>query len=303
MKRIPITGLEVFLAIARHGSLRSAAQALGIGAPAVSQQLKAFERQIGVDLFTRTTRSVVLTEAGSALLGRASPAFSDIRDAIEEARGIGRTKVGTLRLTLPWSAYKIVFEPVLGAFRETYPDIQLEFSFDEALVDVVREGFHAGIRLGNRLTPGMVATRLTSPLIEAYSAAPSYLARHGCPMHPRDLHGHHCIRYRFISARKIADWVFREDGGALTVDPGASLVFDGFQAVVQAARDGHGIGWSLRAVVEQDLRAGTLQSVLDPFVNEQPPFFMYYPEQNRRLELLRVLLDFLSERRGQGARA
>ena len=229
MKRTPISGLEVFLAIARHGSLRSAAQALGLGSPAVSQQLKAFERQVGVDLFTRTTRSVELTEAGGALLNRAGPAFSDIRDAIEEAREVGQAKVGKLRLTLPWSAYKIVFEPVLGEFRAAYPEIQLEFSFDEALVDVVQNGFHAGIRLGNRLTPGMIAFRLTPALREAYSAAPAYLSTHRRPAHPRDLITHQCIRYRFVSAQRIADWNFQEAGEAFTVDPPASFVFDGFR--------------------------------------------------------------------------
>lgn len=299
MKRAPVNGLEVFLAIARHGSLRSAAQTLGLGSPAVSQQLKAFERQIGVDLFTRTTRSVVLTEAGSALMRRAGPAFLDIREAIEEARGIGQAKVGKLRLTLPWSAFRIVFEPVLSEFREMYPEIELEFSFDEALVDVVQNGFHAGIRLGNRLTPGMIAVRLTPPLREAYSAAPSYLDAHGRPAHPRDLIEHKCIRYRFVSAQRIADWNFQEAGETFTVDPPESLVFDGFQAVVQAACAGHGIGWSLRAVIEQELANGVLQSVLEPFTQEQPPFFLYYPEQNRRLELLRVLLDFLTQRRGR----
>lgn len=301
MKRTPISGLEVFLSIARHGSLRSAAQAMGLGSPAVSQQLKAFERQIGVDLFTRTTRSVELTEAGSALLSRAGPAFSDIRDAIEEARGVGQAKIGNLRLTLPWSAYKIVFEPVLGEFRAAYPEIQLEFSFDEALVDVVQNGFHAGVRLGNRLTPGMIASQLTSGLREAYSAAPSYLSTHGRPTHPQDLIAHQCIRYRFVSAQRIADWNFHESGDDFTVDPPAGLVFDGFQAVVQAARAGHGIGWSLRAVIERELVDGALETVLEAFTKEQPPFFLYYPEQNRRLELLRVLVEFLKQHRGQAA--
>ncbi len=299
MKRVPVSGLEVFLAIARHGSLRSAAQALGLGSPAVSQQLKAFERQIGVDLFTRTTRSVVLTQAGSALVNRAGPAFSDIRDAMEEARGIGQAKVGNLRLTLPWSAYKIVFEPVLGEFRELHPGIRLEFSFDEALVDVVQNGFHAGIRLGNRLTPGMIAARLTPRLREAYSASPSYLDACGRPAHPRELIDHHCIRYRFVSAQRIADWNFQEAGETFTVDPPEGLVFDGFQAVVQAACAGHGIGWSLRAVVERELAGGILEPVLDEFTKEQGPFFLYYPEQNRRLELLRILVNFLTQRRGR----
>lgn len=297
MKRVSLSGLEVFLAITRHGSLSAAAKALGIGPPAVSHQLKALEQKLGIDLLTRTTRSVDLTEAGRALLRRAEPAFEELGAAIEDARGVGRSTSGTLRLTLPWSAYKIIIAPVLEEFQNTHPDIRIEMSFNEALVDVVREGFHAGMRLGDRLADGMIAVRLTPPLKAAYSAAPSYLTKHGRPDHPRDLLDHKCIRYRFISTNRLAEWQFREDGREFTVAPPPSLVFDGFQAVIQAAAAGHGIGWSLRGVVESELRDGTLESVLDTHTIEHPPFFLYYPEQNKRLELLRVLIDFLTATR------
>lgn len=281
--------------IARRGSLRAAGKALGIGPPAVSHQLKAFERHLGVDLFARTTRSLELTAAGAALFKRAGPAFADIKDALEDARGIGHAEKGVLRLTLPWSAYKIVIEPVLSQFRQTYPDIQLDMSFDEALVDVVHEGFHAGIRLGDQLAPGMVAFRLTPPLQAAYSASPSYLNARGRPKHPDELVQHDCIRYKFVTTQRIADWQFCQDGERFIVEPGAALIFDNFQAVVNAACNGHGIGWSLRAVVETELRSGRVESVLDEFVLEHPPFFLYYPEQNRRLGLLRVFLEFLGK--------
>lgn len=285
-------GLEVFLEIARCGSLRAAARSLGIGPPAVSHQLKTLENKLGVDLFVRTTRSVELTEAGQTLLKRAGPAFSDLTDALEDVRGIGGSEKGTLRLTLPWSAYKIVIEPALSDFRIAYPEIRLDMSFNEALVDVVGEGFHAGIRLGDRLSPGMVAVRLTPSLKAAYSAAPVYLDAYGRPEKPEDLVGHQCIRYKFISTGRLAEWLFSESGRTFGVEPGADLVFDNFQAVVNAARGGHGIGWSLRAVVEGELASGALESILDPYVIEHPPFYLYYPDQNRRLELLRLFIAF-----------
>lgn len=294
MERLSVSGLEVFLAIAREGSLRAAATSLEIGAPAVSHQLKRLEQQIGVELFARTTRSVELTEAGHALLDGAAPAFDALSAAVEDARAAGRTQKGTIRLTLPWSAHKIIIAPRLAAFRAAYPDVRLDLSFNEALVDIVSEGFHAGIRLGDQLAPGMIATRLTPPLMGAYSASPSYLSEHGRPSHPRDLLEHQCIRYRLVSANRIAPWPFRVGGEAVTVDPPASLVFDSFQSVVQAIRDGHGIGWSLRAVVEDELQRGTLETVLDRFTVEHPPFYLYYPQQNRRLPLLRLLIDFLT---------
>jgi len=298
MRRTSLAGLEIFLAIARAGSIRGGAAALGLGAPAVSHQLKKLEEAIGVTLFSRTTRSLELTEAGRTLLEGAEPAFGELAAALEAARGTGRARKGALRITLPWSAYRIVLAPHLAEFQAAYPDIRLELSFDEALVDIVAGGFHAGIRLGDRLSPGMIATRLTPPLKGAYSASPAYLDAHGRPAHPRDLLSHRAIRYRFISTNRIADWPFVEDGREFAVDPPAALVFDSFQAVVQAAIAGHGIGWSLRAVVAEELAAGRLETVLGAYTPEHPPFFLYYTEQNRRLELLRVLIDFLRDRRG-----
>jgi DNA-binding transcriptional LysR family regulator len=298
MVRAPISEIEVFLAIVREGSLRAAARSLGVGAPAVSHRLKALERKLGVALMVRTTRSIELTEAGRTLLAGAAPAFRQLNDAIERTRVIGTSTTGTLRLTLPRSAYRIVIAPALADFQVLYPDVRLELSIDEGLVDIVREGFHAGFRLGDRLTSDMVAVRLTDPLASCYSAAPSYLDAFGRPRHPRDLLNHKCVRYRFVTANRIWDWHFVEDGQTKVVDPPTRLVFDSMQSVMQAVRDGNGIGWSLRAVIADDIEAGALETVLDAYAPTMPPFYLYYPEQNRRLKLLRLFIDFLTAQRG-----
>ena len=297
MAREAIGGIEVFLTIVREGSLRGAARALGVGAPTVSHQLKALEARLGVDLLVRTTRSIELTEPGRVLLAGAGPAFEQIDAAIAGARATGEARTGTLRLTMPISAYRMIVAPVLPEFRARYPDIHLELSINEGLVDIVKGGFHAGFRLGDRLSPGMVAVRLTEPLMPCYFAAPSYLDRAGRPAHPRDLLRHNCVRYKYISANRIQDWQFVEDGHTKTIDAPASIVFDGMEAVRQAVRDGLGIGWSLRAMVEQNVEAGVLETVLDPYVLPVQPYYLFYPEQHRRLEPLRLLLDILASRR------
>ncbi len=301
MIRPPIHGIEVFLAIVREGSLRAAAKSLGVGAPAVSHQLKALEENMGVDLLFRTTRSIELTEAGQVLLDSAAPAYRDIIYAVKKTRELSKSTKGTLRLTLPRSAYTTVVAPVLERFQSAYPDITLDISLHEGLVDIVREGFHAGIRLGDLLAPNMIAVRLTEPLIPAFSAAPSYLAKHGRPNHPRDLLNHKCIRYKRTTANRVAEWHFTEDGHAKTIDPPSRLIFDTIQGVVEAAIDGHGIGWSMRSTVEEPLRAGALESVLDMYGKELPPFYLYYPEQNRRVECLRLFIDCLVAKRNERA--
>ncbi len=285
----------MFLAIVREGSLRAAARSLGVGPPAVSHQLKALEGRIGVDLFVRTTRSLELTEAGRTLLAGAAPAYKSLVDAIEGTRVAGKAKTGTLRLTLPRSAYKLILAPQLHAFQARFPEVRLDLSISEGLVDIVKEGFHAGFRLGDRLTTDMIAVKLSGPLTPCYSAAPAYLAIQGRPLHPRELLGHRCVRYKFVTANRIWDWQFQEDGQVKTVDPPTHLVFDSMQSVMQAVRDGHGIGWSLRAVIQDHLESGALESLLEPYVVPLPPFYLYFPEQNRRLELLRLFIDFLRE--------
>lgn len=293
--KLPATGLEVFLAIAEHGSLRRAAGSLGVQPPAVSHQLKALEDQIGVALFARTTRSVHLTDAGRGLLKRARPAMLELYDAVEEARGLGTTKSGTIRITLPYIAYELAMADKLAAFQKRYPDVELELSFSEAFVDIDLEDFHAGIRLGGHIREDMIAVRLSPPFKEIFFAAPSYLERRGRPERPEDLLQHNCIRYRYIASKKIAAWQFRGVEGLTTIDITGGLIVNSTNALIHAARCGLGIAWLFRPNIEGDLRAGTLESVLDGHAIERPGFFLYYPKANTRLAVFRLFVDFMKQ--------
>ncbi len=300
MERAPVHGIEVFLTIVREGSLRAAAKALGVGAPAVSLQLKALEEKMGVGLVHRTTRSITLTDAGRVLFEAAAPAYRDMIYAVKKTREVGRATQGTLRLTLSRGAYVTAIAPVLEKFQADNPGITLDISLNEGLVDIIRDGFHAGIRLGDIIAPDMVALRLTPPLTPAFSAAPTYLARQGRPQTPRDLLEHQCIRYKLQTAKTVAPWQVTEEGQDKTIDPPGRLIFDTIQGTIEAACSGHGITWSLRATIADELRTGALETILDPYVRQLPPFYLYYPEQNRRVECLRLLIDCLvAERDGK----
>lgn len=299
MEKVPVHGIEVFLTIVREGSLRGAAKALGVGAPAVSLQLKSLEESLGVGLLHRSTRSIGLTEAGKVLFESAAPAYRDLLYATKKTREVGTSLSGTLRLSLSRGAHIEVLEPVLEGFLTDNPGINLDISWNEGLVDITRDGYHAGIRLGDVLSPEMIAVRVTPPLTPAFSASPAYLSAHGRPDHPMDLYKHQCIRYRYPTANQVADWHFVEDGQEKCIDPPARLSFDHIVGVIQAARMGYGIGWSLKATVADHLRSGELETVLDPYVKQLPPFYLYYPEQNRRVECLRLLIDCLREHRAE----
>jgi DNA-binding transcriptional LysR family regulator len=291
-----VSGLEVFLAVAEHGSLRGAAAALGVQPPAVSYQLKTLEDRIGVALFTRTTRSVQLTDAGRALLKRARPAMAEVGEALEEARGMGKARKGAIRLTLPYIAYELAIAPRLAAFQRTYPEVELELSFNEAFVDIVAEGFHAGVRIGDHIHEDMIAVRLTPPLKVVYFAAPGYLERHGRPKQPQDLLRHNCIRYRYIGSQRMAEWQFSGPEGVISVDVKGGLIVNSTNALIHAARSGLGIGWLFRANIADDLRSGRLVSVLDGFATERPGFFLYYPKGSSWLEILRIFVEFMKAR-------
>jgi len=292
----PFHGLDAFLAVAEHGSLRRAAGALGVRPPAVSYQLKALEQRIGTALFVRTTRSVHLTDAGRSLLARAKPAMAELSEALEDARRAGGATTGTIRLTLPDVAYRLTIAQKLAAFQRRFPDITLELSFNDAFVDVAAEGFHAGVRLGDHIREDMIAVRLSPPMHQVVFAAPAYFARHGRPERPSDLLRHACIRYRFIASQRLAEWQFHGPDGLTTVEVSGTLIVDSTHALIAAARAGLGIGWLFRPSVADDLAAGRLESVLDSYALERPGYFLYYPKANARIEILRQFVDFMRDR-------
>jgi DNA-binding transcriptional LysR family regulator len=293
MSKLPLSGLEIFLAVAEHRSLRAAAAKLGVRPPAISYRIKGLEDQIGVILFTRTTRSVRLTDAGRALVQRIGPVMSELGEALEEVQGIGRARKGTVRITLPYIAYEQTIARRLAAFQKKYPEVELELSFNESFVDIVAEGLHAGIRMGDQIHEDMIAVRLTAPQKVVYFASPGYFANYGRPKRPQDLLRHNCIRYRYIGSRRMAEWRFNGPEGIVEVDVGGSLIVNSTSALVHAARSGLGIGWLFKSNVEDDLRSGQLVSVLKEFSIERPGFFLYYPKANSRLEILRIFIEFM----------
>lgn len=293
MRGAGLNGLSVLVEVVRHGSLTRAAAALGVRPPAISYQLKMLEADIGTPLLTRTTRSLSLTDAGRALLARAAPALAELEDALHDARDTGGAVKGTIRLTLPYIAHAMTIAGRLREFQRLYPEIEVDLSFNEAFTDIVAEGFHAGIRLGENIRPDMVAVRLCQPFREAVFAAPSYLAERGRPSVPHDLLRHDCIRYRYISSGRFADWRFRAADEVMTVDVRGRLIVNSTNALVRAAVDGNGLGWLFRPTIAPELATGALESVLDDYAIEHPGYYLYFPRSSGRIRAFRAFVDFM----------
>lgn len=302
MKRYPLPGLDVFLAVARHGSLRAAAAERGVRPSAISQQLKALERDLGAPLFVRSTRSIRLTDAGELLLLRAEPAMANLVEGLEEIRALSEIPSGILRITVPEFALKLVLMPKLHEFQKAYPGITLEVSVDDGLVDIISKGFHAGIRSGHELNEDMVAVRLTPPLRDAIFAAPSYLNLHGRPKTPEDLAHHVCIIYRFVASKRLERWRFLVDGREVDIPVGGRMIVNNTGFILDAAMAGYGIASFYEASVEEYVRDGRLELILKEYVTEYPGLYLYFPKSLQKLRRLRVFIDWFAARAGQGSK-
>lgn len=294
--RAQLAALQVFITIAEQGSLRAAARVLGVNPPAVSHQLKAFEKRLGTPLFLRTTRSLTLTDAGQAVYDSSAHLLHAVEETLDSVRDTSRLRAGRLRITLPYRAWQLLIAPRMASFQAAYPGIELDLRIDEALLDLASHGLHAGIRLGDHLQDNQVAVRLSSQEPAAYVATPAYLARYGMPAEPRDLLHHLCIRHRQPSSGRIAAWRFVIENDEVSVEPDGTLIFDDLRTVVAAARQGLGIGWSLKRGVQDSLDRGELVQLLTAFTPARPGFFLYYPQSLRQLGLLRAFIEHFRQK-------
>jgi len=291
--RLPLATLEIFTAIAKTGSLRAAADALGVKPSTVSHQLRSLEDRLETALFIRTTRSVSLTEAGRALLRGAGPAFEQLAEAVETARTTGHGARGRLRLAVPDFAYHLMLGPSIKAFHEAYPDIELELSLTDALSDLMAEELHAGFRIGDRIASDMIAVRLTPPLRLLVAASPDYLFRRGTPQTPHDLLNHSCIGYRFQTSGKIAEWRFAGTNGSYSVEIGGKLVVNTLPASVDLAKRGLGLVYTFRDYCDEALLSGCLEPVLEDDLPEAAGLHIYYPREYRNMTPLKLLIEHL----------
>lgn len=290
--RHQLDGVEAFLRIAERRSFRAAADDLGVSPSAVSQTVKALEERVGVPLLTRTTRSVGLTEAGARFLDRARPAFDDLNGAFEAARSFGERPAGLLRLNVPSSVIPFVIEPVLTDFCKAYPAVEVEVIAENRFVDLVGEGFDAGIRLGESLAADSIAVRLTPPFRFCVAGAPEYFARAGRPRRPADLREHRCVRIRAARGGMLP-WNFQDGNKTLDVAVSGPLIVNELALARTAALDGVALAYLADPLVEPDLAEGRLETVLDAFAFTSPGVFLYYPSRGQVLPKLRAFIDFL----------
>ena len=294
MNEFDLRDLDAFVAIARAKSFRRAALDQRVSVSSLSQRLRGMEERLGVRLLNRTTRSVALTEAGELLLSRVAPAMQHVSGALEEVRGLRGVPSGRLRINAPPPAIDLVLAPMAAPFLAAFPQVDLEIVGDSSFVDIVAQGYDAGVRYGEHLAQDMIAVPLGPPQRYAVVASPDYIARHGKPKHPKDMLDHRCIRIRY-GRGILPDWEFEKAGRVVKASPPAKLIVNYPGAAQRVARDGFGFWLTLDGYVREAIKSGTLVSVLEDWCEPFPGPFLYYPSRRQTPPALAAFIGFVGE--------
>lgn len=287
--------LEAFLAVARAQSFSGAARELGVSRSAVSQSVRQLEDDLRVTLVARTTRSVSLTDAGRRLLDSAGPAVAQVHAALSGVTDQPGEVVGRVRLTVPRSAFQLVIQPVLASFRQRHPRIEVELVFEDRRVDIVREGYDAGIRLSEFVERDMVSIRLTEAFRFVVVGAPAYLEKHGTPQRPEDLGQHECLTFRSETNGSLYAWELERGRRTWRVAVRGGLVVNDGLYCAAWAEQGLGLAYVMEPLVAEQLAKGALRRVLEPYASAVPGFFLYYPSRAQSSAPLRLFVETVRE--------
>ncbi|WP_117191575.1 LysR family transcriptional regulator [Rhizobium terrae] len=291
MRPVDFARIRTFLVVAETLSFSKAAEELGITSSAASQTIRALEADLRQQLFQRTTRTVVLTEAGALLRDRMRPALAEMEMALTQSRNASGRPAGTVRILSFRSAGEKFILPVLRNLRRDYPEIRLDITLDDELTDPVAGGFDIALRIGEVINQDMIALPLGGELRQIAVASPDYIARHGAPGQPRDLLSHDCVCWRWPGQQHPFPWEFFEDGHWFSISPPAGLVVNDRRAALQLAVEGLGIAFCIEDTVNDLIEAGKIVPLLLEWSKPFPGFFLSYSRQRHMPAATRVVID------------
>lgn len=289
LTRTDLGDLSLFRVIAEAGGFRKAAAELNLAPSALSHAMRGLETRQGVRLFNRTSRSVTLTQAGRDLLADVQTGLDAIEAGLEGLNRYRGRPAGKLRLNVPSDAARLVIAPVLARYIQLYPDVRVEIDINDLIVDIVQEGFDAGIRYGGTVPEDMIALPLGAPLRWITIASPAYLSDAPPLADPDDLRQHRCVGLRMGNGR-IYSWELERDREARVITLDWSVVVNETALSLEIAETGGGVVYTLEDRVRPQLADGRLLRVLPDWSSIGPAFHLYYPSRRQLPEALRALL-------------
>lgn len=296
MNNVIYNQLRIFQSIAREGSITAAARKLEITPPSVSKALKQLEQHIGHPLFVRTTRRIELTDAGQQLLEQTTAAVDSLEKSLENIRDQSQEPSGLVRITLSRFAYLLILKPVMAAFCQQFPGVQLEISVYDGTVKIIDDRFDLGIRFGDILEGGVVARQLMKPFREGLYASSSYLKEFGTPTVPAELYQHNLIGYRFITNNRILPLILDHHGEQLTVEMPGQLISNDIDVMADGIRSGLGIGRLFEPIHSLQPDKEQFIPVMEKYWKTYPPVYLYYPKNAGKTKRVKTLIDFLIKR-------
>jgi DNA-binding transcriptional LysR family regulator len=266
---------------------------MGVSQSALSHTIRGLEERMGIRLLTRTTRSVVPTEAGDQLLDAVGGHLDEIEAGLAALGDLRDKPAGHFRITSTEHAAETILWPAMEQIARAYPDIALEVVIDYGLSDIVAERFDAGVRIGEAIAKDMIAVRIGPDLEMAVVGTPGYLAANGVPQSPQDLVSHNCINLRLASAGGLYAWEFEMDGREINVRVEGQLTFNTSGLIRKAARAGLGLASVPIDQVQDDLASGTLVRVLADWCPPFSGYHLYYPSRRQNSLAFRLLVNAL----------
>lgn len=288
--------LAAFTQVAKERSFTRAGAKMGVSPSALSQTIKGIEERLGVRLLTRTTRSVAPTEAGERLLKSIAPRFEEIEHALVELSEMRGRPAGTIRITAGEHPARTVVQAGLARLLPSYPDIRVEVAVDYGMIDIVADGFDAGVRLGEQVAKDMIAVRIGPDMRMAVVGSPAYFQKHKRPRTPQDLTAHSCINMRLPTHGGLFPWEFEKGDRALKVRVDGQLVFNTIRPRLASALEGLGLGYMPEDVAAPHIASGELIRVLEDWCQPFSGYHLYYPSRRQHAAAFALLVEALRYR-------
>ncbi len=285
--------MAVFVNVVREGGFSAAAKAMQLTPSAVSKQISRLEDRLDVRLLNRTTRQLSMTDEGETFYHRATAILADIDEAEALVSDRRDTPHGTLRISSSISFGRHQIVPMMPEFLNAYPELKLQLSLSDNLVDLVQEGFDVAIRMADLTDSSLVARRLAVDR-RIVCAAPSYVEQYGIPQSPEALRDHNCLTVTNVPS--MHDWEFSFGGTSRKIHVEGRFETNSGVAVHEAALAGLGIAQLPAFLIAPDIRAGRLVAFLEDRIAMGKPIYAVYPHRRHLSPKVRALIDFLVDK-------